>query len=105
MHRHMRWFSAAVAMVLAACTAQTTDPPEQAAPVVRLPTDGWLDATATLEPGRTPVYEGDAPMVFTFLKDMRKGDGLTLSKYELGAHSGTHIDAPMHFISDGSAID
>jgi arylformamidase len=43
--------------------------------------------------------------VFTFLKDMRKGDGLTLSKYDLGAHSGTHIDAPMHFIKDGAPID
>jgi arylformamidase len=51
------------------------------------------------------VYEGDAPMTFEFLKDMRKGDGLTLSKYSLGAHSGTHIDAPMHFVAGGAPID
>ena len=76
-----------------------------AVPVARLPLDGWIDATATLATGRTPVYEGDAPMVFTFLKDMRKGDPLTLSKYDLGAHSGTHVDAPMHFIKDGVSID
>ena len=44
-------------------------------------------------------------MVFGFLKNMRKGDGLTLSKFDLGAHSGTHIDAPMHFILDGAPID
>jgi arylformamidase len=67
--------------------------------------DGWIDVSATLQPGRTPVYEGDAPMVFTFLKDMNKGDALTLSKYDMGAHSGTHIDAPMHFIRDGASID
>src|SRR2546423_3998681 len=66
---------------------------------------GWIDATATLDPGTTPVYEGDAPMNFEFLKDMRKGDGFTLSKYSLGAHSGTHIDAPMHFVRDGASID
>jgi arylformamidase len=71
----------------------------------RLPASGWLDATAALAAGRTPVYEGDAPMVFTFLKDMRKGDPLTLSKYDLGAHSGTHLDAPMHFIKDGIPVD
>src|SRR5206468_3518603 len=59
---------------------------------------GWLDATTTLDPSTTPVYEGDAPMTFEFLKDMRKSDAFTLSKYSLGAHSGTHIDAPMHFI-------
>ena len=61
--------------------------------------------TATLDPATTPVYEGDAPMKFEFLKDMRKGDGFTLSVYSLGAHSGTHIDAPMHFVRDGAPID
>lgn len=66
---------------------------------------GWLDATTTLDPSTTPVYEGDAPMTFEFLKDMRKGDAFTLSKYSLGAHSGTHIDAPMHFIAGGAPID
>src|SRR5256886_6928934 len=65
----------------------------------------WIDVTATLDPGRTPVYAGDAPLKFDFLKDMRKGDRLTLSVYALGAHSGTHIDAPMHFVADGVPID
>jgi arylformamidase len=65
----------------------------------------WIDVTASLDPATTPVYEGDAPMTFRFLKDMRKGDALTLSAYSLGAHSGTHIDAPMHFIRDGASID
>ena len=70
-----------------------------------IPTSGWIDATATLDPATTPVYAGDAPMKFDFLKDMRKGDGFTLSAYSLGAHSGTHIDAPMHFVRDGAPID
>src|SRR6267142_182832 len=66
---------------------------------------GWIDVTATLDPARTPVYRGDAPMKFDFLKDMRKGDKFTLSVYSMGAHSGTHIDAPMHFIANGAPID
>ena len=70
-----------------------------------LTAQGWVDVTATLDPARTPVYEGDAPMKFEFLKDMRKGDGFTLSAYSMGAHSGTHIDAPMHFIAGGPSID
>ncbi len=53
----------------------------------------------------TPVYEGNAPLSFEFMLDMRKGDGVTLSKYSLGAHSGTHIDAPQHFIRDGAPVD
>jgi arylformamidase len=66
---------------------------------------GWIDVSATLDPAMTPVYEGNAPLSFEFMLDMRKGDGVTLSKYSLGAHSGTHIDAPQHFIRDGAPVD
>jgi arylformamidase len=85
-----------------ACTT-----PRQTSSVIITPgtTSEWIDATATLDPATTPVYEGDAPMKFDFLKDMRKGDGFTLSVYSMGAHSGTHIDAPMHFILNGAPID
>src|SRR2546429_9576306 len=69
-----------------------------------LSAEGWIDVTATLDPARTPGYEGDAPLKFDFLKDMRKGDKLTLSAYSLGARSGTHIDAPMHFVATGAPI-
>ena len=89
-----------VAFVLA-CTATRTEP----ASVQNLTGDGWIDATATLDPSTTPVYAGDAPMKFDFLHDMRKGEAFTLSVYSLGAHSGTHIDAPMHFIRDGAPIE
>ncbi len=67
--------------------------------------NGWIDVTATLDPRTTPVYQGDAPLKFDFLKDMRRGDAFTLSAFSLGAHSGTHIDAPMHFVRDGAPID
>lgn len=88
----------ASALLVIACT-----PPMQTTP--SLDGAGWIDITATLDPARTPVYEGDAPMRFDFLKDMRTGDPLTLSAYSLGAHSGTHVDAPMHFIRDGAPVD
>ncbi len=96
------WIIAGSAVIVAVgCT-----PPQQTSRVV-MPetTSGWIDATATLDPATTPVYEGDAPMKFDFLKDMRKGDGFTLSVYSMGAHSGTHIDAPMHFVLNGAPID
>ena len=100
-----RWSIVAVtAISAAACTSRTAAP-------VRIYThdlpesNAWIDVTATLDPATTPVYEGDAPMKFDFLKDMRRGDAFTLSAYALGAHSGTHVDAPMHFIRDGAAID
>lgn len=66
---------------------------------------GWIDVTATLDPATTPVYEGDAPMQFDFIRDMRKGDIVTLSVLSMGAHSGTHVDAPMHFVATGAPVD
>jgi arylformamidase len=98
----MRKLSCSFAL-LSACACH----PQPAAQSVQLTAQSaeWIDATATLDPSTTPVYEGDAPMKFDFLKDMRKGDAFTLSVYSLGAHSGTHIDAPMHFIRDGASID
>jgi len=44
-------------------------------------------------------------MHFEFLHDMRRGEAFTLSVLSLGAHSGTHVDAPMHFVRDGMTID
>lgn len=69
------------------------------------PSTGWIDVSATLDTATTPIYEGDAPMHFEFLHDIRRGDAFTLSVLSLGAHSGTHVDAPMHFIGGGGSID
>jgi arylformamidase len=89
---------AALGVAAAACARPGAAPEARAGA-------GWIDATASLDPATTPVYEGDAPMKFDFLKDMRKGDGFTLSVLSLGAHSGTHVDAPMHFVRDGASVD
>ncbi len=91
--------------IAAACTSQQQARPVRIYTYDTPASNGWIDATATLDPATTPVYQGDAPMKFDFLKDMRKGDALTLSVYSMGAHSGTHIDAPMHFVRDGASIE
>ena len=93
------------AILLAILAIGCTADPRTAQSVPRTPTTGWIDATAMLDPATTPVYEGDAPMRFDFLKDMRKGDPLTLSAYSMGAHSGTHVDAPMHFVAGAASVD
>jgi arylformamidase len=94
--------------LLLAMTMSCATPPRDGAgagPPPPAGTAAWIDATATLDPATTPVYEGDAPMRFERLKDMRRGDALTLSAYSMGAHSGTHVDAPMHFVAEGASID
>ena len=92
-------------VVLAAAALGCSSQPQGTTTAAGSTSAGWIDATATLDPATTPVYAGDAPMKFDFLKDMRKGDGFTLSAYSMGAHSGTHTDAPMHFIKDGASVD
>jgi len=99
------WRRGVVTAIAVLGTLACATPRQTATPGAELSSSGWIDATATLDPATTPVYEGDAPMTFRFLRDMRRGDVLTLSAYSMGAHSGTHIDAPMHFLRDGAPVD
>lgn len=53
----------------------------------------------------SPVYEGDPETVVEKIKDMENGDGYNLSKLSLSLHSGTHIDAPLHYCDDGKSVE
>lgn len=104
--RTRTWVTGGAIIVIATTACTPPEPAEiREARSSALQSGGWIDVTATLDPATTPVYEGDAPMKFEYLKDMRNGDPLTLSVFSLGAHSGTHIDAPMHFVAGGASID
>ncbi|HJU66688.1 MAG TPA: cyclase family protein [Gemmatimonadaceae bacterium] len=92
-----------LALALLACSPREPSPSDTTA--MHDLSGGWIDVSATLDPATTPVYEGDAPMKFDFLRHMRTGDVVTLSVFSMGAHSGTHIDAPMHFVATGAPVD
>ncbi len=51
----------------------------------------------------TPVYEGDPKFRREVIKHVDQ-DGYTLSKFEVGSHTGTHVDAPCHFIANGKTL-
>jgi arylformamidase len=65
----------------------------------------WIDISAPIDPQTAPVYPGNAPIKLEYMLDYAKGDRLALSSYSLGAHTGTHVDAPLHFIKGGTAVD
>ena len=44
-------------------------------------------------------------MVRRVKSNLTKGDDATVSLLEMGAHTGTHIDAPSHFVLDGGGIE
>lgn len=51
-----------------------------------------------------PVWPGDAPFSIRRVSDMDAGDHNNLSELCLGAHTGTHVDAPLHFMAEGMPI-
>jgi arylformamidase len=53
----------------------------------------------------TPVYDGDPKPEVELLKNMEDMDDYNLSFIKMTTHTGTHIDAPLHFCEDGSPID
>lgn len=61
------------------------------------------DVTAPLSPN-TPVWPGDpTPEI---VRAPSVGDGaLCLTRMNLGTHTGTHVDAPLHLLADGLSVD
>src|SRR5437773_2884708 len=52
-----------------------------------------------------PIYEGDAGVEVKAWSAMTKGDSANVSFLHFGAHTGTHVDAPAHFIEGARKID
>ena len=50
------------------------------------------------------VWPGDLPVAITQPSHVDRGDEVTVSWLELGSHTGTHVDAPAHFIRDGATV-
>ncbi len=64
----------------------------------------WIDISVPLKSGMAH-WPGDAPVSIERVRDMDKGERVNLSVISLGAHSGTHVDAPIHFVQRGQSID
>jgi len=64
----------------------------------------WIDISVPLKSGMVH-WPGDPEVKIERVRDAEKGDRNTLSEMCMGAHSGTHIDAPLHFVCGGAGID
>jgi arylformamidase len=51
-----------------------------------------------------PIYPGDPSPSFKNYSTLQK-NGVNLTKITMGSHTGTHLDAPRHFIRTGIGID
>jgi len=62
-----------------------------------------IDVSIPLRDAMT-VYRGNPPVRIRSAMTLRK-DGVNLSELCLGSHTGTHVDAPSHFIRNGAGVD
>lgn len=68
------------------------------------PSTVWIDISVPLLDGMVH-WPGDPPVRIRRTADVERGDSHTLSEISIGSHTGTHIDAPRHFLRNGLGID
>ena len=64
----------------------------------------WIDVSVPL---RTDMvhWPDNPPVSIERMLDIEHGDLANVSKLSMGAHTGTHMDAPLHFFRTGKGID
>lgn len=62
------------------------------------------DITVPIRAGM-PIYEGDPAVEIQAWSAFAKGNSSNVSFLHMGAHTGTHVDAPAHFIEGAARID
>jgi len=53
----------------------------------------------------TPTYPGDPGIEIQQWRALARGDAANVSLINFGLHSGTHVDAPAHFIEGGTRVE
>jgi arylformamidase len=64
----------------------------------------WIDISVPLRTGM-PHWPGDIPVNIPQTMNMNAGDVCNLRTLSMSAHTGTHMDAPLHFVRDAVGID
>jgi arylformamidase len=77
-------------------------------PLVKLAADNYpsmriYDVSVPLS-AETPAYPGDPGIEISAWKSLANGDSANVSLIRFGAHSGTHVDAPSHFIKGAAGV-
>lgn len=61
-----------------------------------------IDISLEIEPEMI-IWPGGAPVKISQYCSIDDGKGVNCSKIEMDMHAGTHIDVPLHFISNGKS--
>ncbi|MGH9295917.1 MAG: cyclase family protein, partial [Acidimicrobiales bacterium] len=64
----------------------------------------WTDVSVPLLNGMVH-WPDNPPISISRMLDRGRGDPCNVSELSFGAHSGTHVDAPVHFVDGGVGVD
>ena len=64
----------------------------------------YFDVTVPLS-AAVPTFPGDPRFHMEFTHRIADGQPYNVARITLGAHSGTHVDAPYHFLADGNTVE
>ena len=64
----------------------------------------WIDIYVPVRMGM-PVWPGDPAPAFERVMDQNNGDICTLTHATMGAHTGTHMDSPLHFVPNSPSME
>ena len=64
----------------------------------------WIDISVPLYSGMVH-WPGDPEIKIKRVIDMNNGAHCNVSHMDMGSHTGTHMDAPLHFIKKGKGLD
>jgi arylformamidase len=63
-----------------------------------------FDVSVPLREGMV-TYPGDPQVHVELAASIARGDVVNLTRIDFGLHSGTHVDAPVHFIDGAAGVD
>src|ERR1043166_6734985 len=67
-------------------------------------TPPWIDISVPLRPGMVQ-WPGDPKLRVERIRDMANGEICNVSTLSMCVHTGTHMDAPLHFIADARSME
>ncbi len=65
----------------------------------------WLDISVPVAPGVTPLWPGSPEIRFEAHLSLEAGDPAEDTLLSMSAHTGTHIDAPAHFLQGAPRVE
>jgi arylformamidase len=66
--------------------------------------NGWIDVSVSLHSGMVH-WPDNPPVQIERALSLERGDAANVSEISMGAHTGTHMDGPLHFVREGKGLD